>query len=269
VNQTVDFLHEAENHIRATLERLRPKLLEAQGTIEHHLKNDETVVTEMDTFVEEELQKTLEKLDPGIAFGGEEGGVDFNKSTFWLVDPIDGTEAFIRGLPFATNMVTLIDNNEPVFGAIYNFTMGDFYVAIKGHGAMVNGHPIHVSNRPADKAWIALGAIAGKPGTAGLTDHLSEQVVSRVRRFGAAGFDYHLIASGALDGCIRYQAHGHEWDFAPGTLLVQEAGGRVANIGSNLYDYRKFDHIAANPVIFDALMEFMTEVERNAKNIAD
>jgi myo-inositol-1(or 4)-monophosphatase len=267
VNPSEDFLRTAEGVIRVCLEGLRPKLLEAQGNIEHHLKNDKSVVTVMDTFVEEELRTVLTALDSGIGYGGEETGVDLTKPTFWLVDPIDGTEPFIRGLPFATNMIALIDNGKPVFSVIYNFSMGDFYMAIKGKGATMNGHPIHVSNRPIKKSWVTLSFLNGKPGTRGLTDSLSE-TVDRVRRFGASGFDFHALAAGNIDGAILYNGKGKEWDFAPGTLLVQEAGGRVANIGKDTYNYRNFNFIATNPVIFDELMEFMTEVDRHAKNIA-
>jgi myo-inositol-1(or 4)-monophosphatase len=267
MSPTLDFLEQAEKQLRSCLRGLRPKLLEAQGNIEHHLKDDKSAVTEMDTFVEGELAKAMHALDPSIPFGGEERGVDFTKPTFWLADPIDGTEPFIRGLPFATNMVALINNGEPVLGVIYNFTMDDFYAAIKGQGATVNGHPIHVSDRQADRAWVVLSTIRSAPGAAGLDDSL-ERIVQRVRRFGASGFDYHAIAAGNLDGVIHFHGHGHEWDYAAGSLIVQEAGGRVANIGSDSYDYRNFDHITANPIIFDALMEFMVEVDQHAKNTA-
>jgi myo-inositol-1(or 4)-monophosphatase len=267
MSPTIDFLHEAERHLRICLEGLRPKLLESQGNIEHHLKDDKSVVTEMDTFVEEKLKEAMEKLDPSIGFGGEEGGVDFSQPTFWLADPIDGTDAFIRGLPFATSMIALIDNGQPVFSLIYNFTMGDFYIAIKGHGATVNGHPLHVSDRNIDHAWVMLKMTEDTPGALQVAEDLSHKV-NRIRRFAGAGFDYHSIASGSMDGLIQFHGHGHEWDFAPGVLLVQEAGGRVANLGSDMYNYRIFNHIAANPVIFDALMEFMETKTRDAKDTA-
>jgi len=267
MSPTLDFLNEAEKHLRHCLEAVRPKLLEAQGNIEHHLKDDNSAVTEMDTFVESELAKALKKIDSSIPFGGEEGGVDFDKPTYWLVDPIDGTEPFIRGMPFATNMISLIDRKESIFAVIYNFNIGDFYVAIKGHGATCNGHPIHVSNRPPNRAWITFSATTGKPGTYGLGDRLNQQVLS-VRRYGAGGYDYTMVASGALEGRVAFNGHGHEWDFAPGTLLVKEAGGMVANINSSTYDFRNYDHIAANPVVFDTLMKFMSQIDHDAKNTA-
>jgi myo-inositol-1(or 4)-monophosphatase len=259
MNPTLDFLQQAERHIHAVLEKVRPKLLETQGRIEHRLKDDASAVTEMDTFVESELRRSLYELDAGIGFSGEESGVDYDQKTFWLVDPIDGTEPFIRGLPVATNMVALIDNNEPVLGVVYNFELDEYYVAIKGHGATCNGHPIHVSNRQLDRAWVTYSTTTGKPGTFGFADKLNEKVLS-VRRYGAAGYEYAMIAAGGLDGRVMFNGHGHEWDFAPTTLLVQEAGGRVANIGAATYNYRELNHVAANPVIFDQLMQHIQKI---------
>ncbi len=260
-----DFLVQATKHLRECFEGLRPKLLEAQGNIEHRLKDDNSVVTEMDTFAEDEIAKALSALDSSIPFGGEESGVDYSKPTFWLTDPIDGTEPFIRGMPFATNMVSLIDNGEAVLGVIYNFGLGDFYVAIKGKGATCNGHPIHVSNRPLNRGWVGVSVSMDKPGTAGVMDKIAKKVNS-VRRYGASGYEYTLIANGGLDGRVTFNGNGHEWDFAPGMLLVKEAGGEVANIGSDSYNYRDFNHVAANPVIFSDLMELMKQVKNDAKS---
>jgi myo-inositol-1(or 4)-monophosphatase len=254
---TDDFLHQAEKVIRHTLDKLRPQLLEAQGNIEHKLKGDATVVTEMDLLVEHKLRDALAAFDQGIGFGGEETGADFDQETFWLADPIDGTAPFIRGLPFATNMIALMHKGEPIMSIINNIAMGEYFLAIKGQGATCNGHPIHVSNRPLNQAWVLLGSSVEQPSTQGLNDLLATKVKA-VRRFGGAGFEYSSIARGAMEARISYLGHGHEWDYAPGALMVQEAGGRVLNIGSDSYNYRNFNHIVANPVIFDELMQFMT-----------
>lgn len=255
---TNDYLLRAEKHVRRLLDELRPRLLEAQGSIEHKLKDDKTVVTAMDMLVEERLRDCLAELDPGVGFGGEETGVNFDQKTFWLVDPIDGTDPFVRGLPFATTMLALIDNGEVIMSMIDNFALGEFYVAIKGQGASCNGHPIHVSDRSVDRAWVSLSARLDKQGVDGLYDALSREVKT-MRRYGGAGFEYTQVARGALDGRVMFNGYGFEWDCAPGTLLVQEAGGRVANLDSDAYNYRDFNHIAANPVIFDDLMKFMVD----------
>ncbi len=259
---TADFLDHADKHIRLTLQALRPQLLAAHGAIEHHLKDDKSVVTEMDMLVEKHLQHALAELDPSIGFGGEETGVDYDQQTFWLVDPIDGTEMFIRGLPFSTNMITLVDNNQPIMSVIYNYSLDEYYLAVKGQGATRNGHPIHVSNRPLDRAYVIMGGRVNES-LHGVNDRLRDKVHG-MPKFHASGFEYASIARGAIDGAVVWFSHGHIWDFAPGTLLVQEAGGRVENLDSGTYDYRNTKFIAANPVIFDELKQFVLQEQSRA-----
>ncbi|MET1033106.1 MAG: inositol monophosphatase [Candidatus Saccharimonadales bacterium] len=255
---SIDFLHAADKRIRVLLQELRPQLLEAHGAIEHKIKDDKTVVTQMDLLVEERLKAALSELAPDIAFSGEETGTDYDQKTFWLVDPIDGTESFVRGLPFSTNMIALIDDGEPVLSVIYNFFLDEYYLAIKGHGATCNGHPIHVSDRPMKRANVVSGSGFGKAGLTETNDRLRKQVAA-MSGMNASGFEMSAIARGALDGRITWNPSGKAWDFAPGALLIQEAGGRVENIGAKGYDYRNLQFIASNPLIFDDLMKFVLE----------
>lgn len=255
MNPTLDWLHQAEKHIRQTLMQLRPQLLEAQCNIEHHLKDDKSAVTAMDLLVENTLREELAKIDNTIAFSGEETGVDYDQKTFWLVDPIDGTEPFIRGLPFATNMVALVDNGQPIMGIIYNFSLDEYFMATKGQGAFCNGHPIRVSQRPLDRSFVVL---AGHfPDETGCVHNALRQKVRCMPRMNASGYEFTAIARGAIDGAILAGTRGKPWDFAPTTLMVQEAGGRVENINSpGTYNFRDTQLVAANPAIFDDLMRF-------------
>lgn len=256
-----DFFNQVDNRLRVALRTLRPLLLEAHGIAKHHLKPDKTVVTEMDLMVERRLRTILASIDPNIPFGGEETGVDWSHKTFWLVDPIDGTEAFIRGLPFWTSMVTLIDNRQPLLSVIYNYFLDEYYLAIKGQGATCNGHPIKVSDRPMDRAFVVFGGRVSRSGLVGLNDQLRD-LVKGMPKMNASGYEFSAVARGALDGIIVSHRNGHPWDFAPGTLLVQEAGGRVENFTAPGYDYLNTEFIAANPVIFDELMAFMKSALR-------
>lgn len=257
MNPTFDWLEQAEKQIRLTLQQLRPKLLETQGITLHRLKDDKTAVTEMDVLVEETLKQKLAQIDSSIAFSGEETGTDYSKQTFWLVDPIDGTEAFIRGLPFATNMITLIDNDQPVMSVIYNFSLDEYFLAIKGHGASRNGHPIRVSSRPLDRSSVVLaGRVADKFGR---QHNVLRKKVCSLPRMNASGYEHSALARGAIDAAIAIGSKGKPWDFAPGSLLIQEAGGRVENIDTpGTYNYRNTQLLAANPVIFDELLEFVS-----------
>lgn len=262
MKQTLDWLHRAEREIRLALEGVRPKLLEAQGNIEHHIKDDKSVVTEMDVPVEHTLKEHLQKFDGGIPFSGEETGTDYEQETHWLVDPIDSTESFIRGMPFASNMVTLIDGGEPILAVIYQLSLGDYYMAIKGQGATRNGHPIHVSNRPLNRAFLM---VSGNPSkdrrTFALIDRLRTELgAANGLKTAASGFQNPTVALGAVEGHVVFYSNASPWDNAPGALLIQEAGGRVANIGSDTYDYRDTNFIGTNPVIFDDVMRFMTKL---------
>ena len=228
---TTDFFGAADKYIRKTLLDLRPKLLAAQGAIEHKLKDDATVVTEMDLMVENTLHDELKKLDAGIGFSGEETGVDYTQKTFWLVDPIDGTESFIRGLPFCTNMITLIDNGQPTMSVIYNFSLDEYYLAIKGKGATMNGHPIHVSSRPMNRAYVTINGM-GNPETLDQIGGLQGRSKDFIR-VNASGYEQTAVARGASDAALTPPNY-NPWDIAPGALLIEEAGGRVANVGYNV-----------------------------------
>jgi myo-inositol-1(or 4)-monophosphatase len=253
VNPTLDWLKGAERHIHKLLLELRPQLLEAQGNIEHKLKDDATIVTAMDVMVEERLKRALAEYDPSIPFSGEEGGADFEQKTFWLVDPIDGTEPFARGMPFATNMIALIDNGEPVLGIIHNIALGDYYLAIKGHGATRDGHPIKVSDRPMSRAFIAMGSAD----SGGLHDKIRVRIAGMQKM--VIGYELTQVACGAIEARISWHSKAKPWDYAPGALLVTEAGGRIGNIGSDGYDFRNLDIVASNAVIFDELTRIVED----------
>lgn len=213
-----------------------------------------TVVTELDIKIEEFLAGELKKLYPAIDFAGEETGGNRNAEQFWLVDPIDGTAHFVRGLPFCTTMLALIEKGEVIFSIIYDF-MGDvMYVAEKGKGATMNGKAIHVSNRPLAEAYT-------DDFESDLTKEENQTLFNTLRskcmfvKTLSSGFEHAMVASGKLDGRICKDPYGKDYDYAPGSLLVAEAGGRVANIGALTYDYQNLNFIAANPVIFKELTE--------------
>jgi fructose-1,6-bisphosphatase/inositol monophosphatase family enzyme len=251
---TTDFYVSAQACIEKVVREYRPTILEAHGNIDPSIKPDATPVTVFDEQLEQMLRDALTSFDSSIGFEGEELGKSGNEETFWLIDPIDGTESFVRGLPFVRNIVTLIDNNEPVFTLIYRPIADELLIATKGGGAFNNGRPIHVSNRPMERAWLDLSIP--------LLDNSAISLVQSIRPY-INGFrtigEFTYVAQGQLDGQLLYKAGGGPWDYAPRALLAREAGGRVANVGADTYDFRNNDTLMANPVIFDDLMKIITE----------
>lgn len=249
---TDNYLKQAQDEITKVFQAVRPELLKAHGNIEHRLKKDKSVVTELDTMVEENLRLALSKFDLNIGFMGEELGVEGDTKNFWLIDPIDGTESFIRGLPSPRNVVCLIADDKPVMAITYMFVTDELYVAIEGKGATRNGKSIHVSNRPLNRAWIEFAVP--------LNDPVSRQKLLNVREL-IHGMTVHqsftTVAEGSIDGLISYNTFMGIWDVVPRALLIREAGGKIANVGSDHYDYKNTSLVATNPVIFEKVAAVM------------
>ena len=253
MNLTNDFLIQAQSCIERVVRSNRNKLLKLHGHIDIDIKSDHTVVTDLDKAIEAELTKALKKFDAGIGIEGEELGRQGSRETYWLIDPIDGTENFIRGLPFVRNVVTLVDNNQAVFALVYKPISDELYIAAKGEGVYRNGQPIKVSNRPLERAWIEMSMNFDNQNTLAIVNAVNK----RINGFRNTG-EFTYIPEGKLDGLFGYKAGGGPWDYAPRALMIEEAGGRVANIGSEGYDFSNNDFLMANPVIFDDLMGLIT-----------
>jgi len=211
------------------------------------------VVTEIDIQVEHFLRDELSKTYPNIPFVGEETGGDRSAPVKWLCDPIDGTSYYVRGLPFCTTMLALIDSGEVIFSIIYDFVNDAIFHAQRGKGAFREQEPIHVSNRSLSGSYMSWETHIDK--LENLETHLELKEHSSFFKTICAGWEFAMVAMGKLDGRICFDPYGKDYDFAPGSLLVQEAGGVVANLGTTTYDYTNLDFIAANPTIFKELTE--------------
>lgn len=250
---TADFYVAAQACIEKIVRGYRPTILEAHGKLDPEIKPDATPVTEFDKELEQQLRDALTAFDGSIGFEGEELGKSGNEETFWLIDPIDGTESFVRGLPFVRNIVTLIDNNEPVFTLVYRPITDELLIASKNGGAFNNGQPIHVSSRGMKRAWVDLSAPLTSDGAVAIV----RAIRPHINGFRTIG-EFTYLAQGQVDGQLIYQSGGGPWDYAPRALLTKEAGGRVANIGTESYDFRNSNVLLANPIIFDDLMSIIT-----------
>jgi myo-inositol-1(or 4)-monophosphatase len=218
------------------------------------------VVTEIDQQIENYLKAELAKLMPEVMFVGEEFGGDRETSCFWLVDPIDGTGDFIRGIPFCTTMVALIENKQVVFSAIYDFVNDIVYHAELGKGAFMNGEKISVSNRPLRSAYMSFEINTKKTENQALF-HSVRSRAGLIQAL-AAGYEFILVATGKTDGRLNYDAFGKDYDYAPGSLLVSEAGGIVKNFKSDSYDYTNLNFIAANPLVYEELIKSENSIEK-------
>lgn len=238
------------------IRRVRDIVLPSYGNVSSARFKDASfasVVTDLDIAVEKFLKQEFAKLYPDISFVGEENGGDRTAERFFLVDPIDGTANFVRGLPFCTTMVALIEKGEVVFSAIYDFVTDTMYNAEKGRGSRKNGTSIFVSSRSLESAFLAWETHLYIPENAKIIMELERK--SCLIKAIASGYEYAMVAEGKLDGRVTFDPYGNDYDFAPCALLVKEAGGVVANTGKTTYDYRNVNFIAANPNVFKRLTE--------------
>lgn len=242
--------------LKPILDEIREIVMPHFGNVEFERKDDDwgSPITELDMAVENHLKEALAKHYPDIEFVGEETGGDRSAKRKWLCDPIDGTSLFIRGIPYCTTMLAFIEDDVVQFGLIYNFVTNDLYWAKRGHGAFKNDQRLQVSDKTPDRSYIFWEANIDK--------EENQQRLMQLNKFGlmklmCAGQEFALIAEGKIEGRVTFDAYGNDYDFAAGSLLIEEAGGIVTNIGSDTYDYRNTDFIAATPLLHKHLTEIL------------
>lgn len=199
------------------------------GTLEVRNKGLQDRVTEADTAVESYLHRHLSALCSDVGFLGEEGGLtEAAGDWLWVVDPIDGTENFVRGIDHWSISVGLVYRGQPVLGVIGLPWQGTLYTAIAGHGAFRNGTPLRVSTvTHPQQAVIAVGIsrrINFRTGYLDILQTLYDQGIEH-RRFGSAAYSLCQVAEGVVEGYV--ELHLNPWDAAAGVLIAAEAGAHV------------------------------------------
>jgi fructose-1,6-bisphosphatase/inositol monophosphatase family enzyme len=243
------FFENAQARLLKVLQTIRPELLAAHGNITFTEKTDnQGPVTELDKKVEELLREELANFDSNIGIRGEELGSEGSDTVFWTIDPIDGTRAFIRGLPYCSNMVSLVVDKQVKYAFIYQFVVDKLYTAEHSKGAFKNGQKIHITERPLDKSWIYTHA--------GLNTHakLLTAIAKKVERIATSG-NLMWLAEGSYDGYMSSPdgLKGGVWDYAPRALIYSEAGAKISNIANAVYDPGNTTLLAAHPHNFNEL----------------
>jgi myo-inositol-1(or 4)-monophosphatase len=148
----------------------------------------------------------------------------------WIVDPLDGTTNFVHGVPFYCVSLALERNGELLVGAVYDPVNGECFTAARGHGAHLNGRPIHVSEVSQLSEALAVGSFP--PNVQADTSDLKLFLAmiprcQAIRRTGSSALNLCYIAAGRFDLFWSYSTH--IWDVAAGVLILREAGGLVTS----------------------------------------
>jgi myo-inositol-1(or 4)-monophosphatase len=229
----------------------REELLSVFGNGIHTSKPDHSPVTAYDVKVEETLKDKLSKAFPDMGFEGEETGPSGSRDTYWLVDPIDGTTSFIRGLPFSTNMAALVHEGYVIAAVIYDFVNDNLYTALKGKGAYKNGEQIHINTSRTEGELFIYSMTSQKFGH--IQEVLAELKMRTLLPIGASGHSYAMLAEGKIDGLVnlRFNNHGLH-DNAPGVLLCEEAGATMLPYDDETGVYRS-QFIIGTPLVVDLI----------------
>ena len=201
-----------------------------QHNIEVRIKADKSPVTEADVRCEVAIREILEARFPSYGFYGEETGArDENAESLWLVDPIDGTKAFVREYPMFSTQIALMRRGEIVLGVSSAPVYGELAYAERGCGAYLNGKLLTVS-RIATLESAALSSGNLKTLATGAQWARYGALVAQVSRIRGYGdfLHYHLLAGGKIDAVIESDVN--ILDIAACVAIVTEAGGRFTDL---------------------------------------
>ena len=192
-------------------------------------KSDQSPVTSADLAVNRILHTTLRSAFPEDGWLSEESPDDFDRlqrARVWVVDPIDGTKAFINSEPEFCISVALVEQGRPIVAAIFNPSLDELYTATKGGGLCFNGKPVTPLTVFGDlQSIIALSPWEQQVRRFPLTTD-NGMVLSRPMR--SIAWALALIAGGRIQGLATLEPE-NEWDVAAGALLVEESGGKICD----------------------------------------
>lgn len=221
----------------------------------HKKPNDP--VSEADLAVDALLREKLCGARPDYGWLSEESGAAGQIATRWIIDPIDGTRAFIEGKPEFTICVALVQDGAPVIAAIYNPASEEMFEATAGGGARLNGKPIQASGHASlmEARFLASRRTFERHGW------LARTAKADFAYRNSIAYRMALVAAGRFDAAISLTEKS-DWDVVAADLLVREAGGRVTTAdGLPLrYGSEKYRHpsvIATGAYVFDDVVDLL------------
>ncbi|MFT7626145.1 MAG: myo-inositol-1(or 4)-monophosphatase [Myxococcota bacterium] len=209
------------------------------------------------------VQSAILDAFPDDAIRAEENGSHPGTSGFeWVVDPLDGTTNFVHGLSTFVVSIGVLRDGRRVIGVCFAPVLGELFAAAAGQGATLNGRPIYVSaTASADQALVLSGFPYDRRSR---IDALLERIkrvlmaTRGLRRMGAAAYDLCTIACGRAD--FFFEQGLHAWDIAAGTLIVEEAGGRVTGYSGAPLDLDGANILVSNGRLHDELGQIVGPV---------
>jgi myo-inositol-1(or 4)-monophosphatase len=241
-----------------------------QRHIPFETKGEFDLVTEADRSSEKLIVERLRSHFPAHAIVAEEGGGHESASEYrWFIDPVDGTTNFAHGFPMFCISMGLERAGELIAGVVLDPIHGELFTAERGAGAFLNNHRIHVSAVAAVSDSLASTGFPSRKRHHNINIHFYYQLAMAshgVRRTGSAALDLAFVAAGRLD--FFWEFGLKPWDMAAGALLVQEAGGRVADMQGAPLNVAQSDHVLAdNAILHDEILAAFADIFRGTLRV--
>lgn len=228
------------------------------GAVEPEWKGVVDPVTAVDRAAEDAVLDVIRTHRPRDRILAEEsGGDDWDNGRVWIVDPLDGTVNFVHGLPQVATSVGLRNDGAALVGVVADVVHEETFAAECGAGASLDGVPISVSptTEPARSLVVTGFAYDRQQRATEMATTLASVLTTfqGIRRLGSAALDLCWVACGRVDAYWEYGLR--PWDSAAGTLIVEEAGGRVTTFSGDPYPLDDPGIVATNGNVHDALLE--------------
>lgn len=226
------------------------------------------ITTDVDLHIEEAITETIKAKFPEHGFDAEEAGQSNKGAEFiWVIDPLDGTKNFYRGIPILATAISCKRKGQTLFAAIA-IHYSDFLIhGTRGKGVLRNGRAVRVSDteRLSDSFVYTLTPTPWAkypPSTEKISENLKifsklTYACYRVRNFGSASIGLALTASGAFDAVVNLYGRGGIGDTEAGLFLVEEAGGKVSNLSGNRWTTKDEFYVASNGKLHDELLKVL------------
>ena len=249
----IDF-EKAAAAAQAAADLARAEILPRFRSVSVEAKDDGTPVTEADLAAERVIRKRLQETFPEFSILGEEYGAEGpSDGPQWIIDPIDGTVGFSRGIPLFSTLIALAVDGEPVMGLIDLPALDERYVGWKGGGCRRNGKPTRVSDETdLRRAIISHGDpfCFDERGERPAFERMAREI-PMLRGYTDA-FGYAQVLGGGVGAMVDMGLR--IWDVAPVQILVPEAGGRCVTLSEQ---EGKLGLVVGSPALVDQLMGFL------------
>lgn len=234
---------------------IQRKYYEKQFNIRH--KGDINLVTDVDIACQERIIELIAQQCPQDLIISEEQTNCFEGTrNRWIVDPLDGTTNYAHGYPFFCTSIAYEVKGKIVLGVVYNPIFEELFTALRGSGAHLNSRPIGVSSvKNLKKALLSTG-FPYDVGTSAVNniDHFIKFLyeAQAIRRDGSAALNLCYVACGRFDGFWELKLN--PWDVAAGSVIIEEAGGKITDFSSKYFDVYGSEVAASNGFIHTSLL---------------